>query len=373
MDLPLTKELFKITNLYFILDVPNYARNATVLEIEPSEKKAGIYRASDFPQFSKYSDYIDLKKTFIIYRTSNKTYSISNLLIQFKLAKLFKNLNPEIIHCNNFLNYNFSFFLKTTKTPKILTVHDPLPHSGEKSRKKENIRKLNFNYFDKIILLNRNQTEEFLASTTGPSKEIFYSRLGAYTYLKTYIKQNRLNKTKFNVLFFGRISPYKGVEELCKAFKELSMEYIEAKLVIAGSGPFWFDTTEYINSNNITFINRFISNSELVGLIDDSSFVVCPYKDATQSGVIMTSFALNKPVIATNVGGLKEMITHKKTGLLIEPNNTQELYLNIKYLFENPEILEEMEKNIIEMNKNGFLSWSNIAKDLVLTYKQIKN
>src|SRR5690606_26719718 len=103
----------------------------------------------------------------------------------------------------------------------------------------------------------------------------------------------------------------------------------------------------------------------------ESQFVVCPYKDATQSGVIMTSFALNKPVIATNVGGLKEMIIHNHSGILIEPNNITKLSDSIKWMLSNPASVEEMKNNIYDLNSNGNLSWDIIAKDLITVYSKL--
>jgi glycosyltransferase involved in cell wall biosynthesis len=158
---------------------------------------------------------------------------------------------------------------------------------------------------------------------------------------------------------------------LCMAFKLVATEFSDSKLIIAGSGEFNFNITEYSLSPNYDFINRYIPNTELVQLIQESQFVVCPYKDATQSGVIMTSFALNKPVIATNVGGLKEVIAHNQTGLLIEPNNIAKLADSIKWMFINPNNIKKMKKNIKNLNLNGDISWNNIVKDLVSIYSKL--
>lgn len=371
MDLSLTKELFEQTKLFFFLDLPLYSRNSTALEFKTKLSKAGIYPATLFSELKEFSSYIDLNRTLVIYRTSEKTYSTSNLHLQYKLARLIKKLNPELIHSNNFLNFNFIYFLFTNRIPKILTVHDPIPHSGEIKKKDTIIRKLNYNFFSNIILLNQSQTEQFINASGKVFQNIFFSRLGSYTYLQKYKKKKNYNIKRKQILIFGRISPYKGIEELCMAFNLVISEYPESKLIIAGSGNFNFDITAYKLSQNYTFINRYIPNIELVQLINESEFVVCPYKDATQSGVIMTSFALDQPVVATNVGGLKEMIIHNKTGLLIEPNNISQLADSIKWMFKNPEAIKEMKNNIKKLNLSGALSWNVIAKELVSIYSKL--
>jgi len=371
MDLSLTKELFQQTDLYFFIDLPPYSRKSTALDFKTILNKAGIYPATFFDELKEFTDYIDLNRTFVIYRTSKKTYSISNLLLQYKLTRAIKEINPDVIHCNNFLNFNFTYFLLSSRIPKVLTVHDPLPHSGESSKKDTAIRKLNYRFFKNIILLNQSQTEAFFENSGKAPDNIYFSGLGSYSFLKKYIQENVLIKKSNQILIFGRISPYKGIEELCRAFSLVVTEYADAKLIIAGSGEYNFNTADFKASQNYVFLNRYIPNDELVQLIQESQFVVCPYKDATQSGVIMTSFALDKPVVATNVGGLKEMVIHNQTGLLIEPNNIPQLANSIKWMFKNPDIIEEMRDNIKILNFNGNLSWNKIVQGLVSIYSKI--
>jgi glycosyltransferase involved in cell wall biosynthesis len=371
MDLSLTKELFQQTDLYFFIDLPPYSRKSTALDFKTILNKAGIYPATFFDELKEFTDYIDLNRTLVIYRTSEKTYSTSNLLLQYKLTRAIKEINPDVIHCNNFLNFNFTYFLFSNRIPKVLTVHDPLPHSGESSKKDTAIRKLNYRFFTNIILLNQSQTEAFLENSGKHPENIYFSRFGSYSYLQKYNQEKRYIKKRNQILIFGRISPYKGIKELCRAFSFVVTEFPDAKLIIAGSGEYNFNIKTFQVSPNYVFLNRYIPNAELVQLIQESQFVVCPYKDATQSGVIMTSFALDKPVVATNVGGLKEMIIHNQTGLLIEPNNIPQLANSIKWMFKNPEVIEEMQNNIKKLNFNGNLSWVNIAKDLVSIYSKL--
>lgn len=371
MDLSLTKELFQQTDLYFFIDLPPYSRKSTALDFKTVLNKAGIYPATLFDELKEFSDYIDLNRTLVIYRTSEKTYSASNLQLQYTLARTIRKLNPEAIHCNNFLNFNFTYFLFSSRIPKVLTVHDPLPHSGESSQKDTAIRKLNYRFFTSIILLNQSQTKAFLEDSGKDPDNIYFSGLGSYSYLQKYNQEKIFIKKRNQILIFGRISPYKGIEELCRAFSFVVKEFPDAKLIIAGSGEYNFSIKTFQVSSNYVFINRYIPNAELVQLIQESQFVVCPYKDATQSGVIMTSFALHQPVIATNVGGLKEMIIHNHTGLLIEPNNISQLGDSIKWMFKNPDAMEKMRENIKILNVSGNLSWNKIVKDLVCIYSRL--
>ncbi len=371
MDLSLTKELFKQTDLYFFMDLSPYSRSSTALNFKTILSKSGIYPATSFSELKEFSDYIDLNRTLVIYRTSEKTYSASNLLLQYKLARAIQKINPDVIHSNNFLNFNFTYFLFSNRIPKVLTVHDPLPHSGESSKKDTAIRKFNYKFFTNIILLNQSQTEVFLKNSDKDPASIYFSRLGSYSYLQKYYQKKEFVKKKNQIIIFGRISPYKGIEELCRAFSFVVTEFPDAKLIIAGSGEYNFNIKTFKISPNYVFLNRYIPNAELVQLIQESQFVVCPYKDATQSGVIMTSFALDKPVVATNVGGLREMVTHNQTGLLIEPNNIPQLANSIKWMFKNPAVIEEMQNNIKKLNFNGNLSWDNIAKGLVSIYSKL--
>ena len=128
------------------------------------------------------------------------------------------------------------------------------------------------------------------------------NRLGVYDSVNVYrnliIDKVDASPSK-NILFFGRISPYKGVEYLLEAMSIVHAQYPDAICTVMGGGEFYFDVTPYLNTSYVKIVNRFIATSELISAIESSFVVVCPYTDATQSGVVYTSYALHKPVIAS--------------------------------------------------------------------------
>ncbi len=93
-----------------------------------------------------------------------------------------------------------------------------------------------------------------------------------------------------------------------------------------------------------------------------STFVVCPYLDATQSGVVLTAYAFGKPVIATQVGGLPEYVHHGE--------NPDALAEAIIYLLQNPEKRRQMKKAIQQLAETE-LSWSRIAEQTVKVYEKV--
>ena len=142
------------------------------------------------------------------------------------------------------------------------------------------------------------------------------------------------------------------------------------KVIIAGKGDFYFDKTRYEANPKFMFINRFISNKELASLISNSIAVVCPYIDATQSGVVMSAYALNKPVIATNVGALPEMVDDGRTGFLVPPRDSKALADAIRKMLE-PETAQQMSKHIMEDYSSGKNSWKEIANEVEKIYDDI--
>ena len=372
--LSMGKTLKDKVDLYCLLsvhtDVPNRFEINRPLESD-------IVLATEIEEMNRFKDNLSLEKTYMLKGKGNKMFKIFSLLRQsIKIHKLVKKINPDIIHCyNEQISPNFLLCLLLTKKPMVLTVHDPIPHSSEYQFKRLFKRKCTFAAIrNNYILLNKSQKEEFINKYRKQNTHIYISALSIYDYLSEYkIEKDKEKCNTFNILFFGRITRYKGIEYLLEAFEKLQSEGVKSiSLTIAGGyGDFYFDVEKYSKNRDITLINRIVSNEELVQLINDSNIVVCPYTDATQSGVIMSIFAFNKPVIATNVGGLGEMVDDGKTGILIPPRDVDAIKDAIKQVYENRELLTQMSQNIADEWQTGKRSWDAITDGLIEIYNDI--
>jgi glycosyltransferase involved in cell wall biosynthesis len=166
-------------------------------------------------------------------------------------------------------------------------------------------------------------------------------------------------------LFFGAISQYKGVDILLKAMPLVFKEFPSETLIIADRMKEGLNLDQDIINkykSQIVILDRYIPNEELFALIQESKFVVCPYLDATQSGVLMTAFALNKPVIATNVGAFPEYIEHNITGMLVPVSDPDKLANAIMSALYN-DFYKTLENNIRTNNSSNL--WA-LNKPLIL-------
>jgi glycosyltransferase involved in cell wall biosynthesis len=373
-DLPLIKNLAKETDIYYFLDVSPISTQATLLEIENYNKKPGIVDETTYNISKLFRDFLPEGKTFIINRKTNRP-AISNLKLQITLAKIIKKISPDILHFNTDFNHNYFLIPFLCKILFVSTIHDPLPHLDNDSLRESLKRKIFFPFIRNFIILNNLQRNDFIHRYKLKKRNVFVSSMSTYDYLSTRTTISHLDQ-KFSpghsikIIFFGRINQYKGISYLLKAFNKIVTKYPETELILAGKGDLKKYYIEF--SDNITLINRYILNDELSSLIVGSDFVVCPYIDATQSGVIMTAFAFAKPVIATDVGGLKEFVEDGITGFLINPVDADQLEIAMEKLITNPDLLSGMSKNIQNKYRYGDCSWENIAKETVKIYNKLR-
>ncbi len=253
---------------------------------------------------------------------------------------------------------------------RIYTVHDYLPHSGEGEGSCQykfymkaiiSIRKNNF------LLLSKKMMTEFTGYYNIDENRCGFVRFGSFeSYTKYGTK--KIEQNNQTILFFGRISPYKGIKYLINAADKIKAELPGMKVIIAGSGNFDIDIGKLISDSTYEIHNKYITNEFLAKLLQRCSFVVCPYTDATQSGVVMTAYAFNKPVIATDVGSFKEYIDDGKTGLIVEPKDSGSLSEVFRKLLTNSELLKKMSDNIEKLKGTEF-SWKKAALKCIHLYK----
>ena len=168
-----------------------------------------------------------------------------------------------------------------------------------------------------------------------------------------------------NILFFGLIRHYKGLDILLEAFSGLGEDY---QLIIAGEPYGSFEPYQKIidripGRERIHLFPNYIKDSEVKDYFSAADLTVLPYRSATQSGISSVSYHFEVPMIVTAVGGLKETIGDTGTGIVAADVSAECIREEIENYFSNPAIGESCKSHIREEKKR--LSWENFSRDLL--------
>lgn len=370
-DLSYLNSAQKLSDITYIVEVTPRFMKGPAYNIGKIYPHSGVFKATEaYPEFEKYSRIIDVDKFYVV-NTCGKFWQLKAFWTNFLLLLFLIKNKFDVIHLTWPANV-YEFIIYMLKRKMILTVHDPFPHTGLDTRIVRLRRKVAFRCVPHFIILNKAQREKFLSFYHLPSSAVIDSRLSCYTYLNMVEQDMTTVPEQKYILFAGKISKYKGVEYLLEAMKKVHDTFPDIKLVVAGGGKYHFDIFGYAALPYIDIRNRFIPDEELVALMKKTQFMVCPYTDATQSGVIMSSFTFGTPVIATRVGGLPEMLGNGKYGMLVKEKDTDALYRGICSLLSDEEQLADYRREIAkDYTSDGYLSWKTIAEELRESYLQM--
>ncbi|MBI4932003.1 MAG: glycosyltransferase [Bacteroidetes bacterium] len=253
------------------------------------------------------------------------------------------------------------------KGKKVISIlHNVIPH--EKRFFDSTLTKYFLKHNDAFILLNK-KSENDLLSIYPKAKFItqphpIYNHYGEKQNQDEAKRKLNIPLEKKIILFFGFIRDYKGLDLLIDAVSKLSDEYV---LLIAGEvyGSFekYNQQIEKLGiQKKVSLHARYIANSEVPLFFSAADVCVLPYKSATQSGITSIAYHFELPLIATNIGGLKETIYHNKTGIIIDLPDSMLIAEAIKnYFLQN---LKSKFQDEIKLLKNQ-LSWSNLANAII--------
>jgi glycosyltransferase involved in cell wall biosynthesis len=174
------------------------------------------------------------------------------------------------------------------------------------------------------------------------------------------------------VLYLGRIEKIKGIYTLFNAMKLLP----EIKLKVVGVGNELNDAQEYVTSNNLKNISFEGAKwgDELAPIIKKCAFVVVPSEWYEVSPyAILDAYAYGKPVVASNIGGIPEVVDNNDTGILFEPGNVEQLSQTINNLFSNPNEIVMKGNNARAKLANDFSQTNYYEKSFSLFEKLLKN
>lgn len=327
-----------------------------------------------FYQIDRTGDFSSLKAeniNFVMLPKIRLREPIKQFFLISNIHKLIKEFSPDIIHIQN-CHFWFNLSLPFLKNQKLIfTIHDPIQHQGDIETKillPTLINDLCFKFGTQFIVHGKKLKEQLILD-----KKISPERIHVIPHIKLGddVTENNYPEKKNSILFFGRIWRYKGLEYLIRAEPLISKIIPDLNIVIAGKGEdFSYYRKLITNPSKFQIYNEYISDSFRKQLFQETSLVILPYIDASQSGIIPLAYNYGKPVIATSVGALDEIVFDGETGFLIPPKNIEMLANSIITLLTDDELRKKMGKNAREFISNECSS-SKIAEKTYAVYQNV--
>lgn len=182
-----------------------------------------------------------------------------------------------------------------------LTVHDPVTHPGDPAPPfRKRVARAALLRGAAIVFVHGEALADELRVVTGVPRPIEVIPHGSDPPRVTPVP------LRPSLLFFGRISAYKGLDVLLEAMTGVWAEVPDARLVVAGEGH--LPDHPSLADDRVTVFNEHVAESEVPALFADASAVVLPYRQASQSGVGALAKAHGRASIVTDVGGLPELV-----------------------------------------------------------------
>ena len=302
-----------------------------------------------------------LNKLFAIFKAALLAFKIRGIVKSYKIKKVF------IFFDNNYFNIFLTVFLARINIAYYIWMHDPELHLGER-RITKIVRVFNIKFLYKKtekIFVSWGGAKKFVSSYYGIEEwKVIPIRLPELKSISfSDIKPAPFDKCRYDLIFFGRIEEYKGIELLVDSLLHLNSMGKNLRLLIAGTGNFEWEILEKVKDNkNIIFINNYIPDRELAQLIAVSKITVMPYKDATGTQTIQVVNFYNKPVIASSKGCFPEYIKNGVNGFIFEDYSIIGLSKKITELINNEKLYKKMQSKITPYLKKEFALKNTVQK-----------
>jgi glycosyltransferase involved in cell wall biosynthesis len=253
-----------------------------------------------------------------------------------QLNHLLHSVQPDLIHLNTIGPSAFFYLRNPTaiQTPTLLTLHMPLSTVSQPGSLASQV----LHTVTHLVAISRAILQA--ASLAGPSIAARASLI--YNALETPpLEPTSLPFTPPVLLCAGRLTEQKGFNVAIDAFNHVLTRYPTATLLIAGNGELKADLEHQAIrlglGERVRFLGR-VSHQEIYRLLNQATMMLIPSRYEPFGLVALEAAQMARPVVASRVDGLAEVVVHEETGLLVEPDQSDQLASAILSLLENPTI-----------------------------------
>ncbi len=294
----------------------------------------------EFPDFFDRSHFKTIEAPHYIFPDPRKMFQIGRMfrdIIQHK---------TEVLHVLVSGTYTEIFAVlwlaRKTGLPLVATVHDTRIHPGDFVR--AHSAWLHFKVMELCsqIIVHGNHMAEDLIKNYGIDERVVnivpHGNYDIYLQSSGIPRNYQPERKPGQVLLFGRMKRYKGLDILSRAAPIVAKAIPELKIILAGQGTELDRLEPQLRGLPYFDIqNKYIPAGDAAMLFAESSLLVIPYIEASQSGPLHLAYTCGLPVVATRVGAIPESLTDEKEGILVPPNDPESLAQGIIRMLKNPE------------------------------------
>lgn len=295
---------------------------------------------------------------------------------------------PDVVHLPFMASFPSAIllpFLRLHRLPLVGTVHDPTSHAGQEIAVLGiDIRVVFLRLMSillDVIIVHGQESRRAAVAAGYPAERLRVFPHGLYSHFRSAdLGDDPILNEEHVLLFFGKIRPNKGFDRIPELVDGVAEEVDDVIALVAGTSDVgWqIDRTELEQTierlrahERVVLHDRYIPNEEVGSFFRSATTVVLPYYDATASGVAMTAYTFEKPVVATRTGDLGEMLERDQTGLVADPMSNRELVEKTKDLLTDPVLRNQLVENIRECKER--YEWTTIADRSIFLYREVRD
>ena len=229
----------------------------------------------------------------------------------------------DAIYFENLHTWNLPIMIMSGKAKTYQVIHEVIPHEGDSQVKMVDLmNKAVVKFADTIVLRNKTYIQDMIDRYGISADRVKYlelwRRYPAYT---TPVHSGR-------VLFFGRINPYKGADNLLEIVR--LCPDIRFDVVGRVDSQMQGIVDQLAKEKNVKLNNDYVTDAEMRAAFINCDWAIVPYNSASQSGIIIDAYKYSRPVIAFEVGAIPEQVDDGKSGYLVKAGDNQKFAAKLK-------------------------------------------
>lgn len=285
------------------------------------------------------------------------------------ITQLKRTFGPDLVHINALEEGHF-FQLITAEThpaPLLVTLHDPLPRSAMRHDSWRRRLMLAADWVTGVSVSVMQETLRLLPEISCRSSVLYNGQEAASTL------PDPLPIDPPQLLCIGRLRTKKGFDVALNAFASIADRFPGVRLVIAGDGPERPELERQAVRLGLRKLVEFVgwvAPEDVPALINTATVVVMPSRHEPFGLVALDAALMARPIVASRVGGLSEVVTHRETGLVVEPDDVPGFAEAIAFLLDHPQTATRIGRAARQRAQEVF-SWQQCVNGYDTLYRKL--